>query len=169
MRPRCESLPCTVCRLTAAPIRQQMHPFHFSAALIGGGSSKQYRFNRLPLFLPMATGDTASLIRSRIIAEIIAQGCICSSFKTGCVQPAKMIGGQFHRVVTFGTVQVFLPDMLFVPARVIAVELTGAQHMAAFAIGGHVEGPRQPVRGCLSAVAADTGTASAHRIIRKYA
>ena len=117
----------------------------------------------------MATGDIAPSIRSRVIAEIIAQGCIGSAFKTLGVQPGKMIGSQFHRVVALGTVQVFIPHVFIVLPRVIAVELTGAPNVAAFAIGVHVKGTRQPVRGCLTAVAADTGAASARRIIRKYA
>jgi len=117
----------------------------------------------------MATGDIAPSIRSRVIAEIIAQTCIGSAFKTLGVQPGKMIGSQFRRVMALGTVQVFLTDMFSVLARVIAVELTIAPHVAAFAIGVHVKGTRQPVRGCLTAVTADTGAASARRIIRKYA
>ena len=117
----------------------------------------------------MATGDIAPSIRSRVIAERVAQGCIGSAFKTGSVQPGKMIGCQFGRVVTFGAVQVFLPHVFAVLARVIAVELAGAPHMAAFAIGVYVKGPRQPVRGGLTAVTADTGAALARRIIGEYA
>ena len=78
-----------------------------------------------------------------------------------------MIAGQFIGAMALGAKQVFIPHMFIVLARVIAVELIGTPFMAAFAIGVYVEGSRQPVRGCLPAVAADVRAASARRIIRK--
>jgi len=115
----------------------------------------------------MATGRITPSIGSRIIAENIQDGFIGCPFQTRCVQSGKMVGRQFGRVMAFSTVQVFLPHMFFMLARVIAIVLAGSAHVTTVAIGGHIEAPRQPVRGRLTAVAADTGAASARRIIRK--
>jgi len=79
-----------------------------------------------------------------------------------------MIGGQLARVVAFGAEYVFIIDMLFVLARIIAIELTGSPCMASFAVGVHVEGTVEPIRRCLATVAADIRAGSAARIIRKY-
>ena len=88
----------------------------------------------------MTAGHTAPAIGSRIIAESIADGFIGSAFKAGGIQASEMIGGQLSRVVAFGAEYVFIIDMFFVPARIIAVVLAGSTSMAAFAVRGHIEG-----------------------------
>ena len=116
----------------------------------------------------MTARHIAPSICSRIIAESTPYRFIGGALKTGCIQADKMVGGQLARVVAFGAEYVFFPDMFFVLARIIAIVLTGSPCMAAFAVGGHVEGTVQPIRRCLAAVAADIRAGSAARIIRKY-
>ena len=116
----------------------------------------------------MTARHTAPSIGSRIIAESTPYRFIGCALTTGCIQANKMIGGQLARVVALRAEYVFIIDMLFVLARIIAIVLTGSPYMAAFAVGGHVEGTVQPIRRCLAAVAADIRAGSAARIIRKY-
>ncbi len=63
----------------------------------------QLQFKLEPLFRSMTARYTAAAIGGRIIAERIPDGCIGSTFKTGCIQANEMIGGQFYRIVAFGT------------------------------------------------------------------
>ena len=115
----------------------------------------------------MAARNIAATIGVRIIAESIPDGCIGRPLKTGCIQADKMIGGQLNRVVAFGAEDVFILDMFFMLARIIAIILAGSAYMTALAVGSRIEASVQPVRCCLAAVAADIRAGSAARIIRK--
>ena len=84
----------------------------------------------------MTAHHTAPSICRRIIAERIPDGFIGSAFKAGRIQANEMIGGKLGRIVAFGAEYVFIIDMFFVLARIIAVVLAGSPTVATFAVSG---------------------------------
>jgi len=84
----------------------------------------------------MTAAQIATTVRRRVVVENIAQSCISSAFKPGCIQTDEMFGSQFIRIVAGCAEYIFLLHVFSMPAGVVAVVLTGSTHVAALAVIG---------------------------------